>query len=84
MPRQQGRQIKDERRYKALRHQGMSKEKAARIANTDPKEAGRKGGESQAYEEWTKEDLYSKARDVGIEGRSNMSKKELVEALRNH
>ena len=45
---------------------------------------GRKGGKAGAYEDRSKEDLQKKAREVGIEGRSKMSKKQLVDALRNH
>jgi hypothetical protein len=85
MPRKNhGSSIKDDERYEALREEGMSKEKAARIANTPRKEAGRRGGKSSKYEEWSKEDLYDKAKDVGISGRSQMSKKELIDSLRNH
>ncbi len=85
MPKKHARpSIKDEERYEALRREGMSKEKAARIANSPASEVGRKGGQSPAYEEWTKEELYEKAKEVGIEGRSEMSKKELIRALRNH
>jgi hypothetical protein len=40
-------------------------------------------GGSGAYEDWTKEELLDKARDVGIEGRSDMTKEELIEALRH-
>jgi hypothetical protein len=76
--------VKDPERYEAMREEGMSKEKAARIANTPRKEAGHRGGKAGDYEDWTKEDLYDKAKDVGIEGRSHMSKKELIRSLRNH
>lgn len=76
--------IKDEEQYESLRDQGMSKEKAARIANSDRKQTAKRGGSSPAYEDWTKQDLYDKAKDVGIEGRSDMSKSELIDALRNH
>lgn len=75
--------IKDEDKYEALREQGMSKEKAARIANSGT-ESSHKGGKSKKYEKWSKEDLYDKAREVGIEGRSDMDKEELIHALRNH
>ena len=75
--------IKNEEQYEELRAQGMSKEKAARIANSG-KEASKKGGKHEKYEKWTKEELYSKAEEVGIEGRSDMNKDELIEALRNH
>lgn len=85
MPRKKhGPQIKDPEQYERLRETGMSKNKAARIANTPRKEAGRRGGKSPTYEEWTKSDLYDKAKQVGIEGRSHMSKRELIRALRHH
>lgn len=80
--------IKDERQYQALRREGASKEKAARIANASAgssrSSTGRKGGSSGSYEDWSKDDLYDKAKQVGIDGRSSMSKGELIKALRNH
>ncbi|GGZ33367.1 hypothetical protein GCM10007049_28770 [Echinicola pacifica] len=75
-------QVKNDDQYEALRDKGMSKEKAARIANTP--DAGKKGGKAKSYEEWTKEELYDQAQNVGIEGRSKMSKDELIKALRKH
>lgn len=80
--------IKDEEQYQALRREGASKEKAARIANSSAgrgrSATGRKGGSSGSYEDWTKGDLYDKAKEVGIDGRSRMSKDQLIDALRNH
>jgi hypothetical protein len=84
MPKDKRPSVKDEERYEAMRREGMSKEKAARIANTPAKTAGRRGGKAEPYEEWSKDQLYDKAKKVGIEGRSGMSKKELMSALRNH
>ncbi len=78
----QSNRIKNEDQYEALRDKGASKEKAARIANTS--NSGKKGGKAGKYEDRSKEDLYNKAKEVGIEGRSKMSKKELINALRNH
>ncbi|WP_290652575.1 Rho termination factor N-terminal domain-containing protein [Aquisalimonas sp.] len=80
-----GKSIKDDEQYEALRDEaGMSKEKAARIANTPRKTAGKRGGRRPRYEEWTRAELYHKAREVGIEGRSRMTKGELITMLRRH
>lgn len=46
--------IQDDDRYEGMREVGMSKEKAARIANSDAEAAGRRGGKADPYEEWTK------------------------------
>jgi len=77
-----GPSIKDDAKYEALRADGMSKEKAARIANAGDT-ASSKGGQNPPYEEWTKDELYERAQEVGVEGRSNMSKDELIDALRS-
>lgn len=82
MAKDHGPQIKNDEQYEKLRDKGVSKEKAARIAN-DPK-SGKKGGRADQYEERSKDELYQKAKEVGIEGRSDMSKEELIKALRNH
>lgn len=79
-----GPSIKDKERYEALRREGNSKEKSARIANTPRHTAGKRGGEASAYGERTRAELYSKAKQVGIEGRSKMNKGELMDALRHH
>ena len=84
MAKDHGAQIKDDAQYEKLRDEGMSKEKAARIANTPRSVAAKRGGRSAPYEEWTRQHLYERAREIGIEGRSKMSKSELIRALRNH
>ena len=85
MAKDHGSQIKDDAQYEALRREGASKEKAARIANAGSRsDTGRKGGNASSYEDRTKKELLDKARDVGIEGRSKMGKGELIDALRNH
>ncbi|MCE3550933.1 Rho termination factor N-terminal domain-containing protein [Pseudonocardia sp. RS11V-5] len=80
--------IKNEKMYEDLRDRGESKEKAARIANASAAEGKKKvssrGGKSGSYDDMTKDELYERAKKVGIEGRSNMSKDELVKALRDH
>ncbi|NNF18520.1 MAG: Rho termination factor [Flavobacteriaceae bacterium] len=82
MPKDNIPSVKNEEQYEALRDKGYSKEKAARIANTE--DSGVKGGHASKYEDRTKKELYEQAREIGIEGRSNMTKKELIKALRNH
>lgn len=79
-----GNSIKDDEQYERLREQGASKEKAARIANTPRSKAGRRGGASESYEEWNVDELRQRAREIGIEGRSTMTKDELITALRDH
>lgn len=84
MAKDHGPQIKDDEQYESLREDGISKEKAARIANTDRQKAAKKGGHRPPYEEWTVDELRDKAAEIGIEGRSDMDKAELIDALRNH
>lgn len=83
-----GNSIKDAEQYEALRDEGMSKEKAARISNASNNQSrstvGRRGGRAERYEDSTKAELMDKARKVGIDGRSKMNKGELIDALRNH
>jgi hypothetical protein len=43
-----------------------------------------RGGRSGDYERRTKAELLDKARQVGLAGRSRMSKPELISALRDH
>jgi hypothetical protein len=84
MAKDHGPSIKDDEQYEKLREQGESKEKAARIANTHRFTAGKRGGSSPSYEDWSKDDLEQRAKEIGIEGRSKMDKGELIDALRNH
>ncbi len=48
-------------------------------ATVDPDAAPR----GIAYEEWTKSDLYDRAQELDIDGRSSMSKRQLISALRS-
>lgn len=80
--------IKDEKVYQEVRKDGASKEKAARIANAAANrgrsDAGRRGGKSSSYEDWTVEELKKKAKEVACRGYSSKRKNELIDALRNH
>jgi hypothetical protein len=71
MPNKQMNSIKNEEQYEALREKGMSKEKAARIANSS--NTGKKGGKADKYENRTYEELYEKAMEIDLDGRSKMN-----------
>jgi hypothetical protein len=83
-----GPSVKDKKLYEELRDDGASKEKAARIANAAAAEGrstvGERGGEATDYEDRTVEELRKRAAELGIKGRSSMTKGELIDALRNH
>jgi len=86
MAKDHGSSVKDDKTYEALRDEGASKEKAARIANAKAggENVSEKGGHSESYEDRTVDELQERAKEIGIEGRSDMSKSELIDALRNH
>lgn len=82
-----GPSVKNPDMYEALRREGNSKQKSARIANAaardGAKAVGSRGGHSPSYDEWTVADLRKRARELDISGRSSMTKSELVDALRD-
>ena len=85
MAKDHGSSIKDDDTYEALRDDGYSKSTAARIANAQAnsdQKPSKKGGQAPAYEEWSKDELYDRAQELDIEGRSDMNKDELIKALR--
>jgi hypothetical protein len=86
--RKPGPSVKDPELYEALRDDGASKEKAARIANAAARssrsEVGRKGATAENLPDRTVGELRERAKELGIKGRSRMRKDELIDALRNH
>jgi hypothetical protein len=83
-----GPSVKDKKVYEALRDEGNSKEKSARIANAGANSSrgkvAAKGGSSGSYDDWTLAHLKKRASELGIEGRSSMNKAQLINALRHH
>ena len=83
--------IKNPELYEELREQGNSAEKAARISNAQAKYGNKgknapshKGGKSPNYEQWGRDDLYAKTKEIGLSGLSRAPKPKLIEALRSH
>lgn len=87
MPQEQNPSLKDPEMYEALRGDGASAQKAARISNAAAKQGrsavGRKGGKSKDYEDWTVSELKEKAKEIGLTGYSRKRKDELIHSLRN-
>ena len=91
---------KDERQYEhikdSVQEQGKSTDKAeeiaARTVNKTRRKEGRTpnkstsgtGNPNSQLEERTKRELYNQAKQMDLPGRSQMSKRELIEAIRNH
>ncbi len=89
---------KDERQYEHIKESskkrgastGRAKEIAARTVNKQRREEGRTpnkrtsgtGNPSRSLEDRTRDELYNRAKDLNIRGRSKMSKSQLVSAIR--
>ena len=89
---------KDERQYQHIKdsqlEEGKSEDEAeeiaARTVNKQRREVGETpsktsqgtGNPNTSLEERTKQELYNRADELNIEGRSNMDKDELIEAIR--
>lgn len=60
-------------------------DKVVKATDAGVAETGRTGANrpSRPYESWTKEELYERAQELDLDGRSNMSKNQLVTALRS-
>jgi len=46
------------------------------------RKGGKRGGAAGSYDDWKVPDLRRRAKQVGITGRSTMTKKQLIKALR--
>jgi len=89
---------KDERKYEHIRESARSdgksaeraKEIAARTVNRDRREEGRtanrttqgSGNPNRKLEKRSRDELYNRAKELSVKGRSGMNKQELVEAIR--
>jgi hypothetical protein len=89
---------KDERQYEHVKdsalERGRSEEQAEEIAGLHGQQAAPRGGRTpssrtsgtgnpnSSLDQRTRDELYNRARELDIEGRSEMTKSELVEAIR--
>ena len=58
---------------------GEDSEQSARIADASVQ----RDGASPSYETWSKDELTARAREIGLQGRTLMTKAQLIKALRN-
>jgi hypothetical protein len=83
-------QLKNPEMYEALRKEGNSAEKSARISNaaaqrgSSEKSVAAKGGRSGSYDDWTVADLRDRAKELGLSGYGDAKKDDLIEMLRDH
>ena len=89
---------KDERKYEHIKDSSLERgasedraeEIAARTVNKQRRQEGRTpnartqgtGNPNRNLEDRTRDELYNRAKEMGIEGRSKMTKEELVRAIR--
>ena len=83
--------IKEDRREKGV-SEDRAEEIAARTVNKQRREEGRTksgkkttsgtGNPTHSLEDRSKQELYNRARQLDVEGRSTMNKRELVRAIR--
>lgn len=73
--------IKKEDTYEALLKKGMIKAKAAKIANAQA--AGSIDYNAEKLENRTKKELLDQAKQLGIKGRYQKNKTELINSIRN-
>lgn len=89
---------KDERQYEKIRQSARqrgtkparAKEIAARTVNKHRRQSGRTpqkttsgtGNPTKPLEERSRQELYNRARQLGITGRSSMTKSDLLKAIR--
>lgn len=67
------------RRHDTIKNPERARMKRRKESSHDEDE--RQSGAS--YEEWTKEELYARAKQLGVAGRSSMTKDQIINALRS-
>lgn len=61
----------------------IDQEHASHSWGPERRKKPRGNGSRGRYETWTKDELYHEAKKAGIEGRAEMSRQQLIDALRH-
>lgn len=83
-PERRSRTRRPTRNYESVARARKSPPASRTPPGSSRRKVAAKGGRSGSYQDMSKVDLVKRAREVGIKGRSSMSKSELINALRNH
>lgn len=84
MAKTHGSSIKDGEQSEARPRQGMTEETTARMGNASRTDAENQGDSSYKDDEWDKDELHDRPRELDLEGQSDRCKQGLIDTLRAH
>jgi hypothetical protein len=72
----------EHQRFSSLLDRGLGRNKAARLVEAEASDGASGIGEPEGYGDWTDEELYRRAGELGVEDRYGMGRDELIAAIR--